>query len=207
MKLCVGLLLVLLVATPAYATPAELPPIPLAPDPIGAPNQLQPISWTIFAENGQQMTQFTYFLKAGTPAPSHVTLALCLPRFVRVEGWQHIEIGTDPTSGLTGVKLDNLDGHDLTFSVIVSGVFAPGEMPYAVKAGPEVYSYTIGGPRCLPSAVTLVSFTAAPGAVPVAGWKWTPGCVIPYPWGRWQSSVALCHRLQIPITYRWVWVR
>ena len=204
MKLMAVLVLLLLVATPAYATLAGLPPIPpdtllLAPDPIGAPNQLQPISWTIFAENGQQMTQFTYFLKAGTPAPSHVTLALCLPRFVRVEGWKHIEIGTDPTSGLTGVKLDNLDGHDLTFSVIVSGVFAPGEMPYAVKAGPEVRFYTIEGPQCLPSAVTLVSFTA--------GWKWTPGCIIPYPWGRWQSNVALCHRLQIPITYRWVWVR
>ena len=204
MKLCVGLLLLLLVATPAYATPAGLPPIPpdtllLAPDPIGAPNQLRFVNSSTFLEHAALHTQFTYFLQAGTPAPSNVVLALCLARFDYVTGWAPIVVGRDPNSDLTGIKLDNLTGTDLLFSVVLEGAFVASQMPYAVKAGPEVRFYTIEGPQCLPSAVTLVSFTA--------GWKWTPGCIIPYPWGRWQSSVALCHRLQIPITYRWVWVR
>jgi hypothetical protein len=183
MRIIGALLFVLLAATPATTTaePPQAPPSDrigshhdaasiaanastaqaiLAPDPIGAPNQLRLLSSTVFAEDGQQMTQFTYYLQAGTPEPSHVVLVLCMTRFVRVSGWTQIEIGYDPTTGLTGVKLDNLNGHDLTFSVIVRGVFLPGEMPYAVKAGPDILGATIGGPVCGPNAVTLSGLSA-----------------------------------------------
>jgi hypothetical protein len=212
MKFWVGFFLVLLVATPAYATSTGLPPIPpdallLAPDPIGVPNQLRFVSSSTFLEHAVLHTQFTYLLQAGTPAPSNVVLALCLARFDYVTGWTPVVVGHDPNSDLTGIKLDNLTGTNLQFSVVLEGPFIASQMPYAVKAGPEVRFYTIEGPQCIPSAVTLVSFTAAPGAVPVAGsWKWTPGCAIPYPWGRWQSNEATCRRWQLPITYRWVWV-
>lgn len=75
-----------------------------------------------------------------------------------------VELGRDPTTGVTGIKFE---GDTLAypnthlFHITVSGETARGEIPIAIKPGANVFTGTITGPICGPSAVSLSNASVA----------------------------------------------
>jgi hypothetical protein len=151
--------LFLVLVMPAAAAP-DTPIVPNTITKIAGPNVFN-------CEDGNGLcTAFMYRLDAGgPPQPSHLVLQACTERFVKVVGWPKIEVGRDPTTGMTGIKLDELNiapGGTLQFSLVMRGVFSASAMPYVIKSGQEKYSGSSWGPQCGPNAVSLAGFSAEP---------------------------------------------
>jgi hypothetical protein len=151
-------LLFLVLVMPAAAAP-DTPIVPNTITKIAGPNVFN-------CEDGNGLcTAFMYRLDAGgPPQPSHLVLQACTKRFVKVVGWPKIEVGRDPTTGMTGIKLDELNiapGGTLQFSLVMRGTFSASAMPYVIKSGQEQYSGSSWGPQCGPTAVAHSGLSAA----------------------------------------------
>ncbi|MEE4176536.1 MAG: hypothetical protein V2I46_03410, partial [Bacteroides sp.] len=99
-------------------------------------------------------TTFTYtILGGGPPALSHWVIALCVPCSYVVDAGPGITTcGTDPTTGVYGLKWDSgLDpGVTQTYYLTLSGEWPVGTVEAAVKAGQSECYYEIPGPACIP---------------------------------------------------------
>jgi uncharacterized repeat protein (TIGR01451 family) len=115
-------------------------------------------------------TTFTYSVTSGgPPALSHWVIELCAPcSYVVDAGPGTISCGTDPTTGIFGLKFDtglNL-GETRQFYITMSGEWPTGEIQAAVKAGQFEYYCTILGPACVPDIdVEKTALTTTFGAV------------------------------------------
>jgi hypothetical protein len=156
-------LLILMPIGMVQAAPDPVAPIGLGL--IGGPNT--------FEQNGQMMTAFYYsFVAGGPPAPSHFTMGACTTELADVVGWEDVVVGHDPTTAMTGIKLDNLalePGGVLLFSVVMSGTFTSQPMSYRVKSGQYISYASTWGPMCDgATAVTLSGLSAEVDAGEIA---------------------------------------
>ncbi len=88
-----------------------------------------------------------------------------------------VQVGTDPTTGVTGIKFDIavLSGQTVYYYFTVTGAVGPGTNAVALKAGSNFVSGPVGGPSCEeidpPLAVLLSDFSAVCEAVaPLVSW-------------------------------------
>lgn len=107
----------------------------------------------------RDQTAFWYSIWPTMPAASHVVLGIC-GEIVSVS-WPHVVTGYDPTTELSGLKLDNLPTLQapLAVKVVMKGQISAVVIPYRMKAGQEVWSRTTVGPGCAPNAVALRSLS------------------------------------------------
>lgn len=111
-------------------------------------------------------TTFTYIVKGTSAADkdlSHFDIALCLPNHIVVkQGGNYksshpgrTEVGTDPHTGLTGIKFDvevSKNGQQ-TFGFVLKGQWKIDDIEIGGKAGQNVeWGMVIAGPSCDPIA-------------------------------------------------------
>jgi len=93
-------------------------------------------------------------LGIATKALSHWTLGLCIPTYGVVSaGPGGYEVGTDPTTGVTGIKWETQIGPDdpaASFWFTISGWYQVAVVDVAVKAGQNVATGMVDGPSCDP---------------------------------------------------------
>jgi hypothetical protein len=152
--------------------------------------------------NYPQTGQSTWFYSVtsnsggGGPAISHTTFALegCL--VVKAAGtWSgslpnptlnqqysgtnnnFVQVGTDPTTGVTGIKFDQgqSSGQTVYYYFTVTGALGSGTNTVALKDGPSFVSGPIASPSCdplsPPLAVVLSDFSAVcEAATPLVSW-------------------------------------
>lgn len=123
-----------------------------------------------------QSTWFYTVTSGSGPALSHITFALggCLV-YVGAGTWSGSlptpslnsgagspVFGTDPTTGVTGVKFDQgfNGGQTRNYYFTVTGAESEGSILVAPKAGPGFTTGFVGGPSCQPLAVLLAGFEA-----------------------------------------------
>jgi len=111
-------------------------------------------------------TTFTYQV-TGTDTPpdlSHFTLEIpsCL-NLVSYSPSNPVEIGTDPTTGVNGIKWDfGVDMSDSqTYTVTFDGEITLGEVTAAVKGGPGYEALAVPGPGCGSCSCGNPNFTYA----------------------------------------------
>ncbi|MBN2472274.1 MAG: hypothetical protein JXN59_16235, partial [Anaerolineae bacterium] len=129
-------------------------------------------------------TTFTY-LVAGTGQPpdlSHFDLGIpvCDPA-LEVVGYSPaaaVSFGTDPTTGIDGIKWDVplLMTDTRTYSLTISGNIAEGAVSVAVKDGNGFEAGTITGPACTRPAITLKKYVSTD-----AGQTWLDADIAPGP--------------------------
>ena len=189
MKVIATLVLLLLVATPAYATTTGLPPIPppahvgnsgqeasirtnapaavklLAADPV--PSGL--VYQSAIYDSASDSTTFWYWIWPHGPAWSHIVLGVCQPVATT---WPHSAFGYDPPLQVTGLKFDQLPELQapLEVSITVPGERTAKPITWWGKAGLDSYDGVTLGPACGPNAVTYTTFTARSN-----WWDWLRG--------------------------------
>jgi uncharacterized repeat protein (TIGR01451 family) len=99
-------------------------------------------------------TTFNYQITGGgPPALSHWVVELCVPcSYVVSAGPGSVTCGTDPTTGVYGLKFDSGLGQGQTqnYWITLSGQWPTGNITAAIKAGQINCFYTIQGPTCEP---------------------------------------------------------
>ena len=132
-----------------------------APDPVPAGITHEA---TIYDETLDQTT-FWYNIWPSTPAASHVVLGICgIPLSV---SWTPNSRGYDPTTEMSGLKLDNLPDltEPLSVSIVMAGKYSDQSIAWKLKAGTlkdgqQIKSGTTLGPACGPNAVALSGLSA-----------------------------------------------
>ncbi|MAS36672.1 MAG: hypothetical protein CL610_21890 [Anaerolineaceae bacterium] len=133
--------------------------------------------------DGSQTT-FTYTVSGtGTPPDlSHFTveIPLCTPslQVIATNPAGAVAFGTDPTTGITGVKWDLPLSADesRTYSITFSGNVGSGTVQVAVKGGPGFEVVALPGPSCETPAIDIEKFVSVDG-----GATWMDADVAPGP--------------------------
>jgi len=122
-------------------------------------------------DSATNQTTFTYIV-AGTGTPpdlSHfdVEIPTC-PTPLVVVGYSPgsgVTLGTDPTTGITGIKWDLplLVTDSRTYSVTFQGNILEGSVLVAVKGGDGFATATVPGPSCAVPKVDIEKFVSADG--------------------------------------------
>ena len=194
----------------------------LAPDPV-ATNGLYYVNVAQITINDVVYTDIAYDVRLSNPATNvasapdapachaNVTLTFCCD-IVKVT----VPGGVTEDVVYHTITLGNVPIGSSRIIVRVKGAVSiySDALPYTMSTDDgRTWNKTADGVKCGPNAVTLVSFTAAPGAssvnaAPQAGkWVRVPGC---YLIGRvpasWTYDIAACRRWQRPIIYVWRWI-
>ncbi len=115
-------------------------------------------------------TNFSYNVSADSPpAVSHWVLALdsCIEEADIVSATENWKFGTDPTTGLRGIKFDDLEieaGESQEFFFVLAGYWPEGDTEAAIKAGTLICYNNTTGPVC--TADILIVKTADYGPCP-----------------------------------------
>lgn len=111
-------------------------------------------------DQATNQTTFWYSIWPTSPAVSHVVIGMC--GNILSVSWSPTEWGYDPTTQMTGLKLDNLPELQapLAVSVIMAGKYSAQEIPWRLKAGTEIRTGTTTGPKCGANAVVLTGLRA-----------------------------------------------
>lgn len=131
------------------------------------------------------LTTFSYVV-AGTnvsPDLSHfnVEIPSCDPALevVSFNPSSAVTIGTDPTTGITGIKWDlplRMD-QTRTYSVSFSGDVDEGPARVAVKGGPGFEAISLSGPACTEAAIQLTKSVSVDGGATWLDAQIAPGSV------------------------------
>jgi hypothetical protein len=105
-------------------------------------------------------TTYWYNIWPSTPAASHVVLGICGE--ILSVSWTPNSYGYDPTTELSGLKLDNLPelSAPLSVSVVMAGERTDQPLPWRIKAGQQIQVGETLGPPCGPNAVALSGISA-----------------------------------------------
>lgn len=135
---------------------------------------------------GANQTTFTYLVSGTGVAPdlSHFNLEIpqCTPSLgiASFSPMNGVEIGTDPTTGIRGIKWDVplLTTDARSYSITFAGEVAEREVRAAVKAGPGFFTVVVPGPSCDDPELRVQKFISIEEGIWVRAYA-APGLIVP----------------------------